>query len=100
MTGARALGVALVIAVSGGGAAAKQPVELHRLFPKQAKITVEQDGLVRLPLSAEVLAACRPDLSDLKWCPLVVHAHILVTSGNGVFWVDGQHQLGRSIQRH
>jgi hypothetical protein len=66
MTGARALGVALLIALSGGGAAAKQPVELHRLFPKQARITAEQDGLVRLSLPAEVLAACRPDLSDLR----------------------------------
>jgi hypothetical protein len=66
MTGFRVLGVVLVAALVCGSAGARQPVELQRLFPQQATISVEDSGLVRLPLPPEVLAACRPDLSDLR----------------------------------
>ena len=37
-----------------------------RLFPQQADLFVERDGLVRLVLPPEVMAECRPDLSDLR----------------------------------
>jgi hypothetical protein len=50
-------------AFTTGGA---EPAELKKLFPKEAEVLVERDGLARLPLPAEVLAACRPDLSDLR----------------------------------
>ncbi|HUD72660.1 MAG TPA: hypothetical protein VMQ62_11930, partial [Dongiaceae bacterium] len=48
--------------VAGGGA---EP-DLRRLFPKQAPVTAPGGRLVRLDLPADLLAACRPDLSDLR----------------------------------
>lgn len=66
MTRAWASCIALTVALASAGVGANEPVELRRLFPQQAKISAEQAGLVRLPLPPEVLAACRPDLSDLR----------------------------------
>jgi hypothetical protein len=41
--------------------------DLRQLFPGAADVAVESPGeLVRLPLPAAVLAACRPDLADLR----------------------------------
>ncbi len=60
------LGVAVLLAAASTHAAASSQVELYRLFPLQAKINADPAGLVRLPLPPEVLAACRPDLSDLR----------------------------------
>ena len=41
--------------------------DLRRLFPEQAAVFVAPPaGLARLKVPAEVLAACRPDLSDLR----------------------------------
>jgi hypothetical protein len=40
--------------------------DLRRLFPTERDIFVAGDGLVRLALPPEVLAASRPDLSDLR----------------------------------
>ncbi|HEV7731304.1 MAG TPA: hypothetical protein VGR62_04035, partial [Candidatus Binatia bacterium] len=42
------------------------PVDLAQLFPDEASITVASGGLARLVLPPEVLAACRPDLSDVR----------------------------------
>src|SRR5207245_3187037 len=42
-------------------------VDVRRLFPRQAEVYVTPPGgLSELRLPAEVLAACRPDLSDLR----------------------------------
>ncbi len=41
-------------------------VELRRLFPQEAAVSVEGGGLARLVLPPEILASCRPDLSDLR----------------------------------
>ncbi len=43
-----------------------QPADLRRLFPREAEVSVEREGLSRLVLPAEVMARCRPDLSDLR----------------------------------
>ena len=47
-------------------AAAAEPAALRALFPREAEVFVAQPGLARLDLPAEVLAACRADLSDLR----------------------------------
>jgi len=51
---------------AAGADAGAQPVELKRLFPREAEVVVAGEGLARLVLSPEVLSACRPDLSDLR----------------------------------
>jgi len=66
MTRGWVIAIALFLAASHADAAENLAVELYRLFPQQAKISADQAGLVRLPLPPEVLAACRPDLSDLR----------------------------------
>jgi len=43
-----------------------QPVEVRRLFPQEAVVTVTDGGLARLVLPPGILKACRPDLSDLR----------------------------------
>jgi hypothetical protein len=43
-----------------------EPVELRKLFPNEAEVLVEEDGLARLVLPTEILTSCRPDLSDLR----------------------------------
>jgi hypothetical protein len=42
------------------------PPALPALFPLEADVAVEGDGLARLPLPPEVLSRCRRDLSDLR----------------------------------
>ncbi len=46
--------------------ASAQTPDVESLYPQQATIRSNHVGLVRLPLSADVIAACRPDLSDLR----------------------------------
>src|SRR5439155_1261284 len=59
-----ALGTLLALAAH---AADPGEVDLRRLFPRQAEVYVTPPGgLSELRLPAEVLAACRPDLSDLR----------------------------------
>jgi hypothetical protein len=66
----RAISMAVICAVAFGAvvsrAAAQPPVELARLFSHEADIGADRAGLVRLVLPSDVLAACRPDLSDLR----------------------------------
>ena len=47
-------------------AAADDTPDLRRLFPSERDLFIARDGLVRLALPPEVLAATRPDLSDLR----------------------------------
>jgi hypothetical protein len=47
-------------------AGAQEPPPLAGLFPQRAPIDVPADGLVRLALPVEVIAAARPDLSDVR----------------------------------
>jgi predicted amidohydrolase YtcJ len=67
-TGLLALGItsAAVAAAAAPAAADGGPVPLPRLFPREAEVTVEAGHLSRLVLPAEVVSACRPDLSDLR----------------------------------
>jgi hypothetical protein len=62
------LGSVLLAAAAAAGATAADsaPVALRRLFPREAEVRLEKSGLSRLALPPEVLAACRPDLSDLR----------------------------------
>ncbi|HSO23433.1 MAG TPA: hypothetical protein VLT81_11015 [Chondromyces sp.] len=53
---------ALAVAAAG----AEAPRDLATLFPQQAPIFVDGGGIARLVLPAEVLGACRADLSDLR----------------------------------
>ena len=69
MSRARALLTALAAVLCARAAAradAGRPVELRRLFPQEAAVRVEGGGLSRLVLPPAILAACRPDLSDLR----------------------------------
>lgn len=59
MTGTLALS-ALLAASPGAGP------RLEQLFPTEAEIFVNQSGLSQLELTPEVLAQCKPDLSDLR----------------------------------
>jgi len=59
-------GLAALLVAVGFPARSEEPAELRRLFPQQAELSVEHDGLNRLVLPPEVLSACRPDLSDLR----------------------------------
>jgi hypothetical protein len=59
--------VSLALATTIGEPARAQSGDLAALFPQQAPIEAPVAGkLVRLDLPAEVLAACRADLSDLR----------------------------------
>ena len=60
-----ALGAAALLAAAHP-ALAGEPARLRTLFPRQAPVEAEAGRLVRLVLPPEVLAACRPDLSDLR----------------------------------
>ena len=63
----RALLALLGLAVVPARAEERADVDLRRLFPQQADVFVAPPGgLSRLKVPAEVLAACRPDLSDLR----------------------------------
>lgn len=57
--------VVSLLAVAGLAHAA-DPNALVRLFPKEADVFVRDARLARLPLPPDVLAACRPDLSDVR----------------------------------
>lgn len=56
------------LAVLGAAGSARAEAELRKLFPLTAPVEAQgAEGLPwRLELPAEVLAACRPDLSDLR----------------------------------
>jgi len=59
--------LALLALLVAAPAAAQAPHDPARLFPREASIEAPRTGgLVRLPLPAEVLAATRGDLSDLR----------------------------------
>lgn len=60
---AAALLSAAVVASSGW---AGESYDLRRLFPYEADIFADRDGLVRLELPAAVLGACRGGLADLR----------------------------------
>jgi hypothetical protein len=64
-----AAGAAFAVAMAFGGhlPLRAQQNDLSTLFPSQAVVEVPESGkLARLELTAEVLAACRADLSDLR----------------------------------
>jgi len=62
----------VLIAVASVATQAQEPapVDLRRLFPREAEVTTEVTagggGLSRLILTAKILGDCRPDLSDLR----------------------------------
>ena len=58
--------VALLGVVLGLAPRAVAQSNLRMLFPQQAPVYVTAGSLSRLDLPVEVLAACRPDLSDLR----------------------------------
>ena len=67
MKTASSIGLGIVLGATLVAADAdKPPADLVRLFPSEAEVVVERAGLSRLVLPPEVLAACRPDLSDLR----------------------------------
>jgi hypothetical protein len=70
----------LVCAVTAheGTADAPAPIRLRSLFPKEAGVVVEKAGMTRLALPADVVGACRADLSDLR---------LLDASGNEIPFV-------------
>jgi hypothetical protein len=51
---------------AAGSPVSAQPGDLASLFPRRAELTAPAGELARLDVPAEVLAACRPDLSDLR----------------------------------
>jgi hypothetical protein len=55
-----------VLCAKAARADAPQAVELRRLFPQEAPVLIAGGGLSRLVLPPAILAACRPDLSDLR----------------------------------
>lgn len=61
-----AITVTAAIAAATFPAAAETPPRLAALFPRQAPIEAAGGRLARLVLPPEVLAACRPDLADLR----------------------------------
>ena len=62
----RFCGLVLALAIAPAGQAADTPDDLAQLFPLRAKISASESGLSRAELSAEVIAACRADLADLR----------------------------------
>ncbi len=58
--------IAAPAAAGDARTAAAEPAELRRLFPQEAELLAASLGLSRLVLPPEILAACRPDLSDLR----------------------------------
>ena len=59
---------AVLVATSllAGAVRADEVPDLRRLFPRERDVLIERDGLTRIPLPPDVLAACRPDLSDVR----------------------------------
>jgi hypothetical protein len=81
MKASRHAGVVILLIAAGVPARSDEPAELRRLFPQQAEFSVERDGLNRLVLPAEVLSACRPDLSDLRLFDLQERELALLVDG-------------------
>ena len=65
MTRTACLCLALAFVAPAASPAAEAP-DLATLFPSRAEIAAPGGRLARLELPPEVLAACRPDLSDLR----------------------------------
>lgn len=63
---ATACGVAVLLLLATQPARADDAADLSRVFPFERDVIAEQPGLTRLTLPADVLAATRPDLSDLR----------------------------------
>jgi len=61
-----ALALAAGLLATGSRGEGAEPVELRRLFPQEADVLGGSAGLSRLVLPPAILAACRPDLSDLR----------------------------------
>lgn len=78
--------IAVLVLMAAPLVASAQTPQVGSLYPQQAAIRSEHVGLVRLPLSADVLAECAPDLSDLR----VFHGDIEVA-----YYVDAE---GRAQQ--
>lgn len=75
----------------GALAAAAPPAELRSLFPSEADVFVPRAGLARLDLPPEVLASCRPDLSDLR---------MFDAAGREMpFLVDSRQSPGLAVER-
>jgi hypothetical protein len=62
----RMVAAVAVLHAVGTGAATAAAQDLAPLFPEEADVLVPASGLSRLPLPAEVLDACTPDLADLR----------------------------------
>jgi hypothetical protein len=56
--------IGAALALPGGAQPA--PGTLEGLFPRQAPLTVDGEGLARVLVPPPVLAECRPDLSDVR----------------------------------
>jgi hypothetical protein len=56
----------LLAAAAVSPQAFSQPADLRTLFPSQADVFAGGSSLSRLELPLDVIAACRPDLSDLR----------------------------------
>ncbi len=61
-----ALAIAAVVLATAGGPSAAATPDLRTLFPNQAELFVDGEGLSRLELPPAVISACRGDLSDLR----------------------------------
>ena len=55
-----------LVAAAVSPRALSQPADLRTLFPSQADVFAGSSRLSRLELPPDVIAACRPDLSDLR----------------------------------
>ena len=55
-----------LVAAAVSPLAHSQPANLRTLFPSQADVFADSSRLSRLELPPDVIAACRPDLSDLR----------------------------------
>lgn len=56
----------LLLAIAPGVRAVDETEDLAQLFPFRAEISSGPPGLCRVELSPEIIAACRPDLADLR----------------------------------
>jgi len=56
----------LVTSLLASMAGADPTSDLRRLFPRERDVFIDRDGLTRIAIPPDVLAACRPDLSDLR----------------------------------
>jgi hypothetical protein len=85
-------GLALLIAILVVEPVSAETQTLETLFPRRAKITSAGSGLNRLELPAEVLAACRTDLANVR---------ILTTDGREIpYVVDSPEPAGRAVALH